>query len=106
MRSPAGRRLQKQPEPNDSAELGACEMTLNSNLKGQRTPAGRLLRKQKNALSKSGQLAPLNTLHLTFAALVHSLNAVLDRVLGKGCAGSITFLLGEGGGGALGWAQF
>lgn len=36
MRSPAGWRLQKQPEPNDSAKLGACEMTLCSDLKGQR----------------------------------------------------------------------
>lgn len=36
MRSPAGWRLQKQSEPNDSAKLGACEMTLYSILKGQR----------------------------------------------------------------------
>lgn len=36
MRSPAGWRLQKQSEPNDSAKLGACEMTLCSDLKGQR----------------------------------------------------------------------
>ena len=35
MRSPAGWRLQKQSEPNDSAKLGACEMTLCSDLKGQ-----------------------------------------------------------------------
>lgn len=35
MRSPAGWRLQKQPELNDSAKLGACEMTLCSDLKGQ-----------------------------------------------------------------------
>lgn len=35
MRSPAGWRLQKQSEPNDSAKLGACEMLLCSALKGQ-----------------------------------------------------------------------
>lgn len=53
MGSPAGWRLQKQSEPNDSAKLGACEMTLCSNLKGQRCNA---LKRLKNALSELGRV--------------------------------------------------
>lgn len=50
MRSPAGWRLQKQSEPNDSAKLGACEMTLCSVLKGQRA-----------AFSKEGEKCTFKT---------------------------------------------
>lgn len=49
MRSPAGWRLQKQSEPNDSAKLGACKMTLCSDLKGQCADLQPSKRKLKNA---------------------------------------------------------
>lgn len=53
MGSPAGWRLQKQSELNDSAKLGACEMTLCCNLKGQCCSA---LKKLKKAFSEWGQV--------------------------------------------------
>lgn len=75
MRSPAGWRLQKQSEPNDSAKLGACEMTLCSDLKGQHYSP---LKEAEKCTFKIGPS-------------VHSLPlAQIRKVCGPGCSAALS----------------